>query len=118
MLNIEEIGADSRHADGYVALFRINQTFLTGVLVVLAKAPGAAAIRKLTHAIESHPSLKVELKGYQAERRTLKNGSSVYEIKFAVETGKDHLIFEFLEYAKQSRVLTNPILSDTRNFKL
>lgn len=114
MSKIEEIGTNARSADGYVVLFRINDG-RTGVLVVPTK-PLAFSLRKLTKAIECHQRLDPLLEGFQITQRVLKNSRSVSEIKFAIRGEGDTLIEEFLEYAKQARVLINPIVSDLRDF--
>ncbi len=115
MSTIEDLSSDARSADGYVVLFKIDKPRLTGVLAVPATSPTAASLRKLTRAISYHPVLQVQLEGYEVTRRQTKT-TGACEIKFAVREGMEHVVQEFLEYARQARVLMNPIICDMRDF--
>ena len=112
----EEIGSDATKADSYVVVFKIDNPNMIGVLAVPSTDTRASSFRKLTKAISSHPRLGIQLEGYQATRRQTKQ-RAVYEIKFAVRAGMENAILEFFEYAKQARVIENPIISDMRDFK-
>lgn len=115
MATIEDTGGDARSGDGYVILFKIVEPHMTGVLAVPAKSPPARSLSRLARAINRHDRLSVQLEGFEVtSRQTGKTG--VCEIKFAVRAGMEQVIQEFLEYAKQARVLTNPIISDLREF--
>ncbi len=115
MSQIEDAIIDARSADGYVALFRIEEPKITGVLAVPHISPKAAYLRKLSRAISSHPRLSQLLKGYCIVRRSTSK-AYIYEIRFAIREGTEEVLHEFLEYAKQARVMTNPIICDMRNF--
>lgn len=114
--NIEDESSDARSADGYVVMFKIAKQKMTGILAVPSNPPKARSLSKLTRAISSHTRLKVQLEGYETTRRQTRQ-TNVYEIKFAVREGMENVVQEFLEYAKQARVIMNPIISDMRNFK-
>jgi len=119
MFTIEDIGTDARSADGYVVLFKLGKSH-TGVLAVPAFPPKSSALRKLSKAIESHARLSVQLESFTIEPRAVGNLTTpnVYEIKFGVKIGTEIVITDFLEFARQARVITNPIVSDMRNFKI
>jgi len=116
---IEEIGTDARSADGYVVVFKHGDNH-TGVLAVPATPPKSRQLTKLEKAVTTTTRLGERLKGFKIEPRTMGKARSpnVYEITFAVKNGNDELIGLFLEYARQSCVLMNPIVSDMRDFKL
>ncbi len=116
MSTIEDTKGDARSGDGYVVLFRIPKSRMIGVLAVPSTPPIASSLRKLTKAIWSHPRLNVQLEGYEINRRQTRQ-TNIYEIKFAVREGIEFVIQEFLEYAKQARVIENPIICDMRDFK-
>jgi len=117
--NIEDIGTDARSADGYVVLFKHNQDH-TGVVAKPANCPTGGSLRRLTHAIESSPKLKTHLKGFRVVPRTIGSATvpNVYEVVFAVRNTDDEPITLFLEFARQCRVIENPIVTDMRHFKL
>ncbi len=120
MSTIEEIGTDARSADGYVVIFRYSKN-VTGVLAVPAQPPKSTALRKLKKVISTHESLSVVLEGFEIEPRSVGRvtPAKLYEIKFGVKSGsEDKSIALFLEFARQCCVLTNPIVSDVRHFKL
>lgn len=122
MSAIEEIGTDARKADGYVVLFRHGRTH-TGVLVVPVLLSRSTSswwkLKRLTAMVEAVPKLRSEMFGYNITPRTVGKKSrapSIYEISFAVKNGSDSTVELFLEFARQTEVLTNPIVSDMRGF--
>ncbi len=121
MSAIEEIGTDARSADGYVVLFKMNTPKMTGVLAVPATPPKGVSLRKLRRVIETHFFMSVWLEGFEIESRTVGKSKSpnVFEIKFAVQKGmEEETLPLFLEFMRQCDVITNPIVCDTRDFKI
>ncbi len=116
---LEDITTDARVADGYVVLFKYKN--MTGFLAVPATPPRSSGLRKLLNAVKDHPRLSVALEGFEIGVRKVGQGaeSNVFDIKFAVRNGDDvEPILLFLEYLKQCRVISNPIVSDIRRFKI
>ncbi len=120
--DVEEIGTDPRTSDGLVILFAIQKPAkLTGVLIFPATAPKAVALKKLRLVIDSHPTLKDQLRGFTIEPRTVGKikRRHVFEIKFAVPVGtEEETIPLFLEYLRQCNIVTNPLGCDSRDFEV
>jgi hypothetical protein len=117
---LDEVTTDARSADGYVVLFK-HSARMTGVLAVPATPPRSGSLKKLQKVIETHPQLSVVLEGFSIDSRTVgkSNHANVFEIKFAIRNGKEvGPILLFLEYLRQCRIITNPIVSDIRDFKV
>ncbi len=118
MYNFEDLTTrDPLNADGWVAIFRAGETH-TGFL---ATKPGAGvtyrALDRFRAAFETS-NLRDQLEAFEIMHRRAGTGknSSIYEIVFKVQNDKIELIKKLLEYASQSRLITNPIVSDMRSF--
>jgi hypothetical protein len=121
MSSLESVGTDARTANGYVVVFTYSDTH-TAVLAVLATTPRCDSLNKLRLAIETFETLRGQIKGFEIKPQILGKSTAWnhFEIQFAIKKGPDEnrLIELFLKFALQSRVLTNPIVTDLRNFKL
>jgi hypothetical protein len=126
MTKIEEVGLDPRSADGYVVLFRHPGNY-TGVLAVPVPSGERttaewSALRRLIRSVNDNPKLSKNLVDLKALPQTTgKHGHpTVFEITFAVKNTRatDAHILLFLAYARQARVIREPIVSDMRNFTI
>lgn len=118
MATLEEIGTDARTADGYVVVYSYDRDY--DVVLAVPKDPprGKYSLPRLKRTFGSFPQYHEVVRGFNVDSRTVGKNKipTVYEIAFAVAKGNDKVIELFLECARQSKVLTNPIVSDMRNF--
>lgn len=120
MVDLEQICGDPDTSDCYVVLFKHNETHIGFIASRAANLVHLANLRRLGTAIGSC-ALAEELEAFSISyRKTGKRAKSsgVTEITFAVKNGNEAAISKFLEYARQCRVLPNPIVSDMRSFSL
>ncbi len=118
MTKLEEVMADASTADGYVVVFNHDKSYDV-VLAVPQSSPHMKYLARLKRAFTTH-KLYEQVRGFRVDPRKLKGKTLVRgtEIIFAIPKGNEEIIRLFLEFARQSTVLTNPIVSDMRNFDL
>ncbi|NCT01807.1 hypothetical protein GW766_00945 [Candidatus Parcubacteria bacterium] len=117
MIDFEQLGGDPLTADSYVVLFKISDTHIGVVGTKAAKQVLARNLRRLEFAIRTC-ELHEELKAFEVSYRKIcsRTKTGITEIKFAVACEKVELVLTFLEYARQSGVFFNPIVSDMQSF--
>lgn len=117
MIDFEQSYGDPRVADSYVVLFRHGKHI--GFIATKAAVVLPHDLRRLRLALDSC-SLANELLSLEIVYRKTGKGanSGIIEISFAVKNGNEVSIQKFLEYARQSQILQNPIVSDMRDFTL
>lgn len=118
MYNFEDLTTrDPLNADGYIAIFRASETH-TGFLAT--KMGAGITYRSLDRfrAAFDTTELRDHLEAFDIRyrRADLQAKAGIIEIVFAVPNDKIELIKKLLDYASQTRVLTDPIVSDMRSF--
>ncbi len=118
MATLEEIGTDASTADGYIVIYSHDIDY--DVVLAVPKDPprGKNTLPRFARSFTSFPLYRKFAQGFKVDSRTVKGKGvpTVYEIAFAVLKNNDKVIELFVECARQSRVIKNPIVSDMRNF--
>lgn len=120
MINFEQLSGDPDISDCYAVLFQHSETHIGFVASRAANLVPIPYLQRLNAAIRScELAHKLEEFGMPPTMIHGRNCTTmVVGISFAVKNDNEKYISKFLEYARQCRVLPNPIVSDLRSFKL